>query len=92
MERKKNIYRLSKDLLLSTLSKIYICNVSGWVTIGFGFRSFEFTRAEREREQIRSGIKKVSINGEGMIDNLSRDNVRVVAYAARRVSANLSSL
>lgn len=29
---------------------------------------------------------------EGMIDNLSRDNVRVVAYAARRVSANLSSL
>ena len=47
---------------------------------------------EREREQIRSGIKKVSINGGGMIDNLSRDNVRVVAYAARRVSANLSSL
>lgn len=45
---------------------------------------------ERENRSVQ-GLKKFRLM-EGMIDNLSRDNVRVVAYAARRVSANLSSL
>lgn len=84
--KKEKIYRLSYKISPSSFN--FVENNVSRVTIGFGFPTWNLLE---QRERI-SVLEKLKSFDQWDDRRLSRDNIRVVAYAACRLSSNLSSL